>query len=63
MTIEGWECKGCGRPVFYDWPTYSGDSRDDYYWHVICFYLGGNIETPIESRDTKQLPLWEAATS
>jgi hypothetical protein len=64
MNIEGWTCRGCGRPVFYDWATNVGDSRDDFYWHVICFYLGDRIETPCEPSTTRQLSLFgEEATS
>ena len=58
MNTEGWECKGCGRTVFYNWPTHAGDSRDDYYWHVVCYFLEGRKhEAPIEPR-VNQYPLF-----
>lgn len=64
MILEGWECKGCGRPVFYNWPTHAGDSRDDYYFHVVCFFIEGRKhEAPVEPRTPKQHQLWETATS
>lgn len=60
MNIEGWECKGCGRPVFYDWVTHGGDDNDNYYWHVGCYYYEmRKNEKPIEPSASKQLSLWE----
>jgi hypothetical protein len=65
MNIEGWECKGCGRPVFYDWVTHTGTDNDNYYWHVSCHHLElRKNEEAFEPSITRQLSLFgEEATS
>ena len=31
-------CKGCDRPIFYDWVTHGGDENDEHRYHVGCYY-------------------------
>lgn len=55
--MEPRTCKGCDRPIFYDWLHYGGSENDEHYYHVGCYFFEvRNHEALAQPRDTKLHP-------